>query len=307
MANCSDFQASNLQISHVPVGIVMSNVDEASITGINFSDTGVAFSVYGSNHIRFANNQLVRSGSWWFSWFAHVSNSVITRNSISPTPYGIGITHGQNITVSENYMSDNIGLYLESSSGILVYHNNFLRPATDYQGGQNRWDNDYPSGGNYWTSFNGVDTCNGPNQDICISGDGIGDTPYVVYFGPDRYPLMKPFAPLVTGSVQFAPTSITSQNSGKYLTANIGLPQGFNASNLIRSSIRLNETITASSVRLVTQPSATPLLIVTFSMTQVKELFSKPGIYTLQLTANLLTNTNFRPFQATATVSLVSS
>jgi len=169
VANCSDFQASNLQISHVPVGIVMSNVDEASITGINFSDTGVAFSVYGSNHIRFANNQLVRSGSWWFSWFAHVSNSVITRNSISPTPYGIGITHGQNITVSENYMSDNIGLYLESSSGILVYHNNFLRPATDYQGGQNRWDNDYPSGGNYWTSFNGVDTCNGPNQDICIS------------------------------------------------------------------------------------------------------------------------------------------
>src|SRR5205809_3392603 len=127
------------------------------------------------------------------------------------------------------------------------------------------------------------------------------------YAGTDihRHPLMKPFAPPVTGSVQFAPTSITSQNSGKYMTTKIGLPQGFNASNLIRSSIRLNERITATSVKLVTQPGATPILIATFNMTQVKTLFSKPGIYTLQLSANLLTTTNFRPFEATLTVRLL--
>ena len=57
----------------------------------------------------------------------------------------------------------------------------------------NTWHNGYPSGGNYWDDYTGVDNFKGPNQ-ILPGSDGIGDTPYAIPFGnEDRYPLMKPW------------------------------------------------------------------------------------------------------------------
>jgi hypothetical protein len=50
----------------------------------------------------------------------------------------------------------------------------------------NIWDNAYPSGGNYWSDYSGVDA----------NSDGIGDTPYVIDTNnQDPYPLMNPWTP----------------------------------------------------------------------------------------------------------------
>jgi len=52
------------------------------------------------------------------------------------------------------------------------------------KGSPNTFDNDYPSGGNYWSNYTGYDA----------NDDGIGDTPYVIDANNrDKYPLMSPY------------------------------------------------------------------------------------------------------------------
>ena len=316
VANCNDFRASNLQISNVPVGITMARVDGAILSGIKLLDNRIAFSFYSSNNVTFSDNELVRSGGWWYSWFAHVSNSVITGNYISSTFYGIGISHGQNVTVSGNNFSDKSGLYLESSSNILAYHNNFLQPASDFLGSQNHWDNGYPSGGNYWLNYSGVDNCSGSNQEVCTGGDGIGDTPftfchycpYVVDSVTDHYPLVKPFAPLLVATAKYDPSVISQSSESKFLTVSIHLPLGLDVSNVVLSSIRLNTTIlpAAGTRATVVSLNGAQVLIVRFNMAEVKMLFTRPGSYSLYLTGNIVNTLAFRPFEATSTIRVQS-
>jgi len=54
------------------------------------------------------------------------------------------------------------------------------------------------------------------------------------------------------------------------------------------------------------QEHGTSVLVVRFDMTQVRALLSKPGNYVLQVTGNLVTSTNFRPFEASATPRFLS-
>jgi len=234
--------------------------------------------------------------------------------------YGYGIRAPDGVLIFGNTISNNpIGLQAgdpSSSSLDRVYHNNFLDNLVQATFDIPNYeccepfllDNGYPSAGNFWSDYHGVDNCSGLNQNVCSASDGIGDTPVVI--APttiDHYPLMKPFAPTVTGTIRFQPASIASQSAGGYLTALVRLPIGFNRSNLIPSSIRLNDTITALSVAPLNQPNGASVLVVTFNMTQVKSLLPRPGNYVLNFTGNLLTSTNFRPFHAAATVRFLSS
>ena len=43
----------------------------------------------------------------------------------------------------------------------------------------NSWDDGYPSGGNYWSDYNGTDSLKGPYQNLTGS-DGVGDVPYKI-------------------------------------------------------------------------------------------------------------------------------
>ena len=59
----------------------------------------------------------------------------------------------------------------------------------------NFWDDGYPSGGNYWSNYTGVDLYSGSDQDETGS-DGIGDTAHEIDAdNRDRYPLMNPWTP----------------------------------------------------------------------------------------------------------------
>ncbi|MFQ5884209.1 MAG: nitrous oxide reductase family maturation protein NosD [Thermoplasmata archaeon] len=157
-------------------------------------------------------------------YMAQSNNVTVTKNRFSAfyqTP--IDVVDGSNITITENVIWDSwIGMELlqgvsnatvrdntlvNNDWGILVtwgannlslYHNvlvNNTVQATDALGPENSWDNGYPSGGNYWSDYTGLDNWSGPNQDICPDPDGIGDTPYIIDVDSrDRYPLTSPSA-----------------------------------------------------------------------------------------------------------------
>jgi parallel beta-helix repeat protein len=102
-----------------------------------------------------------------------------------------------NNTIADNNISNNRdGIRLSSSSYNRIYHNNIIdntNQAYDDTSYGNQWDNGYPSGGNYWSDYVGLDNFKGPHQDIPGS-DGIGDTNYSIDFDSvDNYPLMGPY------------------------------------------------------------------------------------------------------------------
>jgi parallel beta-helix repeat protein len=100
---------------------------------------------------------------------------------------GIEIISEYNLINGNNLTNNKKGIYLSGSSdNNCIFHNNFIdNDQNAYDSGDtNQWDNDYPSGGNYWDDYTGTDN----------DGDGIGDTPYNIPGGPskDKYPFMKP-------------------------------------------------------------------------------------------------------------------
>jgi parallel beta-helix repeat protein len=110
--------------------------------------------------------------------------------------------------INNNITANNEGILLRSSSNNTIYHNNFINNTHQAisDGLPNTWDNGYPSAGNYWSDYTGVDLCGGPYQNITGS-DGIGDTPYNISVGnADLYPLMSLYSSLAL-SVSVSPSS----------------------------------------------------------------------------------------------------
>jgi hypothetical protein len=92
-----------------------------------------------------------------------------------------------------------------------IYHNNFISNTVGSEGPYNFWNDTYPSGGNYWSDYSGVDVKKGTNQDQPGS-DGIGDTAKNVGGGVDYYPLMyeygTPPPPSYTLTIASSPTGV---------------------------------------------------------------------------------------------------
>jgi parallel beta-helix repeat protein len=152
------------------------------------------------------------------TWTVNYNN--ITDNLISNTTllryYGsidIGKSRGDYVT-GNVIISNDVGIHLESVYNSTFFHNTLISNRIqvdiadlDQGTSKNTWDDGYPSGGNYWSDYNGTDA----------NHDGIGDSPYVINsLNVDRYPLMsisKVTPPNRSDNISSVPVPSESQNS----------------------------------------------------------------------------------------------
>ena len=92
-----------------------------------------------------------------------------------------------NSFIGNSVTDNNVGIYLIYSRNNTILHNNIQGNNASiivYGSFTNIWDDGYPSGGNYWSDYNGTDA----------DHDGIGGAEYSIdSSNVDRYPLMGMF------------------------------------------------------------------------------------------------------------------
>ena len=171
---------------------------------------------YSSNNSVSRNNITANSmsGIWLFR-FSY--NNMISRNNITNNSNGIGLVDSPGNQVYGNSMTNNyLNIQFYRSSGNFFYHNYFVKNATQVYTylSDNVWDDGYPSGGNYWSDYDGIDYHQDLNQDINGS-DGVGDKEYSIDGNnTDRYPLMGMFSDFNATSEHHVQTICNSTISG---------------------------------------------------------------------------------------------
>jgi parallel beta-helix repeat protein len=185
--------SGNVVSSNIQTGIYVSSRNVSVENNLVSSNGYGGIEIVGGSMIDISANNLSNNTGWGIVAVGS-NSSVINQNTVEHTrPLCSNCWGG-------------IGIELLRSTGVSVFHNNLVRnpvQACDNQNqmkvcsdtsiSPNRWDDGYPSGGNFWSNYNGTDTCSGPQQNICGYPDGVGDTPMVFSYARDGYPLMKPF------------------------------------------------------------------------------------------------------------------
>jgi len=192
------------------------------------------------------------------------TDSIITQNNISYNYYGVWL----------HYSFDNH-----------LYHNNFgnnvYQVHIEHPWFGNVWHNGYPSGGNYWSDYTGLDFYSGPHQNE-IGSDDIGDTSYVIDSrNIDRYPLMNPWvAPDI--AIVNVTTSKTIVDQGYPLKVNVTYTKQGNKIEESNSTIYANSTLINSQSFLLRSGTS---LIYTFTWNTIG--FPK-GNYTIKAVVDIV-------------------
>ncbi|HKZ49288.1 MAG TPA: right-handed parallel beta-helix repeat-containing protein [Thermoplasmata archaeon] len=231
-------------VSNIMYGIRLLSSTDVTITANNVSNNSWGIDLGSSTNIAVTANNVSNNGNCIY--LDSSTNVIITANNVSNNGNGIRLYWSIDVMISANNVSSNNGwgIHLDSSTNVAIHHNNLISnavQASDDRGPVNFWDEGYPSGGNYWSDYGGVDQFSGPSQDQA-GLDGIGDTPYVIDANSqDDYPLMGPSG----GPDTVPPTvSILTPSNGVVLAATpvtgTGSAADAGGSGLDRVEVRVN-------------------------------------------------------------------
>jgi parallel beta-helix repeat protein len=212
--------------SDVDITISADNVNVSGFTLQNSYGYGIVLS--HSSHCTITGN-IMAAGNGGNGICLHDQSdyNVISGNNVTRGLIGVFLRYScQYNTISGNEiincgssstLSGGIG-FMDGSDHNSIYHNSFIGSIWQVHSNlqTNVWDNGYPSGGNYWSNYYGIDVNSGPYQNQSGS-DRIGDTSFSISPGftgtevTDHYPLMVPPTPsasTLTPQSGFASTTI---------------------------------------------------------------------------------------------------
>lgn len=186
-SNNNTLANNRIWLNHFGINMQSDNDNNTVIKNSFSSHTGVSLSLW--------------SGS---------DGNLVTQNAFFDNSDGVDIGYSNFNVISYNNISYNgLGIDIEQiGNNNTICHNNLINntdQAHSILGATNFWDDGYPSGGNYWSNYAGVDAGN----------DGIGDAPYTIDANnTDRYPLMGSFSDFNATSEYCVQTVCNSSVSG---------------------------------------------------------------------------------------------
>lgn len=158
---------SNIMISpegYPEVGYLgFANCANITALGLDLTDNVQGVLLAFTNDSRITGNRLAHNGAGVYLWSS--ANNTLTGNNLANNDYGVVLV----------YSSDN-----------RILCNSLVNNPTQAlnQDCYNIWNDGYPSGGNYWSDYDGTDS----------DHDGVGDSPYAIDANNnDQHPLMGMF------------------------------------------------------------------------------------------------------------------
>lgn len=192
----------NASFSYGNAPLIFYYSENNTVINCTFHDNFDPITIFRSNNNTFSRSEVRDNPNDAGMIIEDSQENQILNSTFVNNKYGIVLRIGaSNNTITHNRVRNHSMFGVEAEAGSfsnLIFYNDFVNNSVsgrDTSGGSNYWDNGYPSGGNFWDDYSGVDNFSGPNQDQPGS-DGIGDSWYAVApSGIDHYPIMEPLFP----------------------------------------------------------------------------------------------------------------
>jgi len=215
LSGASGSTIAGIVITSWDQGILINDASNCKIYDNIMSEMGSSgIGIEGNNAINnLIYSNIFQDNNVAINLIASSTTNTIYKNIITSNTVGLSLQSSGNIIYANTISDNDLGIDVTNSANNIIYHNNFANKIENAIGGGlfNVWDDGYPSGGNHWSDYTGVDEKSGPNRDQPGS-DGIGDTRYTISGNNiDNYPLVQPFNPHDIGIVNVITKTVVGQ------------------------------------------------------------------------------------------------